>query len=216
MSAQPTPAELFASIDRSMKNLEASFVEGRQHAEAQASMLEGLQNCLAQLRASTPAPAFAHPADASRAFDLAAQIDALYVGQPLAAGSFDQRGKIQALLMQAGVAIAPAKVTLPRVSREIWPNGSATTVPAALRFLAEHDRPSGGSDHYNDEHLYQLAGEVEAAVRATQRFELRGGKVSWVTCPICREDDMRCVEEDEGQLIQCVNLGCPSNQVVRR
>lgn len=216
MSAQPTPAELFESIAITMKNLEVSFIEGRQHAGAQASMLEGLQNRLAQLQASTPAPAFAHPADAAHAFDLAAQIDALYVGQPLAAGSLEQRGKIQALLMQAGVAAAPAKVTLPRVSREIWPNGSATTVPAALRFLAEHDRPSGGSDHYNDEHLYQLAAEVESAVRATQRFEPRGGKVSWVTCPICQEDDMLCVEEDEGKLIQCVNLGCPSNQVTGR
>lgn len=42
-----------------------------------------------------------------------------------------------------------------------WPNGSNETVPKALRFLAEHERPIGGQQSFNSEHLYQLAAEIE-------------------------------------------------------
>lgn len=42
-----------------------------------------------------------------------------------------------------------------------WPNGCDKTVPAALRFLAENSRPSGGESLYNSAHLYQLADEIE-------------------------------------------------------
>jgi hypothetical protein len=42
-----------------------------------------------------------------------------------------------------------------------WFNNCNRTVPAALRYLAEHDRPSGGQDNFNSEHLYQLAEEIE-------------------------------------------------------
>lgn len=42
-----------------------------------------------------------------------------------------------------------------------WWNNCNETVPAALRFLAEHDRPDGGEQRYNSLHLHQLAGEIE-------------------------------------------------------
>lgn len=42
-----------------------------------------------------------------------------------------------------------------------WGNGCDKTVPAALRYLAENDRPSGGESSFNTAHLYQLAREIE-------------------------------------------------------
>lgn len=42
-----------------------------------------------------------------------------------------------------------------------WWNGCDREVPAALRFLANNERPSGGESRFNAEHLYQLAGEIE-------------------------------------------------------
>lgn len=48
-----------------------------------------------------------------------------------------------------------------------WYNGCNTSVPAALRFLANHDRPGGGESRFNSAHLIQLAGEIESmALRA--------------------------------------------------
>ncbi|WP_409264537.1 hypothetical protein [Pseudomonas sp. KCJK9000] len=42
-----------------------------------------------------------------------------------------------------------------------WWNGCDSSVPAALRFLANNERPIGGESRFNAEHLYQLAGEIE-------------------------------------------------------
>ena len=42
-----------------------------------------------------------------------------------------------------------------------WRNGCNETVPAALRYLAEHPRPIAGESWYNTAHLYQLAREIE-------------------------------------------------------
>ncbi|WP_164153487.1 hypothetical protein [Stenotrophomonas maltophilia] len=42
-----------------------------------------------------------------------------------------------------------------------WWNGCDKTVPAALRFLANHERPCGGESLYNSLHLMQLADEIE-------------------------------------------------------
>lgn len=42
-----------------------------------------------------------------------------------------------------------------------WPNECSRTVPEALRFLANHERPSGGEDRFNSLHLIQLASEIE-------------------------------------------------------
>lgn len=42
-----------------------------------------------------------------------------------------------------------------------WWNGCDRSVPAALRYLAEHDRPIGGEQRFNSAHLYQLAAEIE-------------------------------------------------------
>jgi hypothetical protein len=49
-----------------------------------------------------------------------------------------------------------------------WPNGSDETVPAALRYLADNPRPSAGEATYNSAHLFQLAEEVETAVKRTR------------------------------------------------
>lgn len=42
-----------------------------------------------------------------------------------------------------------------------WSNGCNQSVPRALRYLANHDRPIGGSSQFNGEHLLQLADEIE-------------------------------------------------------
>jgi hypothetical protein len=49
------------------------------------------------------------------------------------------------------------------ILEEGWPNGCERTVPAALRYLASHPRPSGGEENFNAAHLYQLANEIEVA-----------------------------------------------------
>lgn len=53
-------------------------------------------------------------------------------------------------------------------SSAIWPNGCDTTAPKALRYLASNPRPAGGESHYNSEHLLQIAGELDSAVRNTR------------------------------------------------
>lgn len=40
-------------------------------------------------------------------------------------------------------------------------NGCMESAAAALRFLADHDRPSGGCQSFNAEHLFQIAGELK-------------------------------------------------------
>lgn len=42
-----------------------------------------------------------------------------------------------------------------------WVNGCDQTVPQALRYLANHNRPAGGQELFNAEHLFQLADEIE-------------------------------------------------------
>ena len=42
-----------------------------------------------------------------------------------------------------------------------WYNGCDRTVPKALRFLANHERPAGGETPFNSAHLFQLADEIE-------------------------------------------------------
>ncbi len=53
--------------------------------------------------------------------------------------------------------------TQPAAAQEAvaWPNECSRTVPEALRFLANHERPSGGEDNFNSLHLIQLASEIE-------------------------------------------------------
>jgi hypothetical protein len=49
--------------------------------------------------------------------------------------------------------------------RDAFKNGCQETVPRALRYLAENERPIGGEQPFNSMHLYQLADEIEAAYR---------------------------------------------------
>lgn len=48
----------------------------------------------------------------------------------------------------------------------VWGNGCDKTVPAALRYLAENERPFGGESRFNAAHLYQLAREIELMAEA--------------------------------------------------
>lgn len=48
----------------------------------------------------------------------------------------------------------------------IWNNGCNKSVPAALRYLAENQRPIGGESSFNTAHLYQLAREIELMAEA--------------------------------------------------
>lgn len=43
----------------------------------------------------------------------------------------------------------------------VWWNHCDESVPAALRYLAEHERPAGGNSSFNSEHLHMLADEIE-------------------------------------------------------
>lgn len=43
----------------------------------------------------------------------------------------------------------------------VWVNHCNRTVPDALRYLANHPRPSGGEARFNAAHLFQLADEIE-------------------------------------------------------
>nr|WP_041165398.1 DUF551 domain-containing protein [Klebsiella variicola] len=47
-----------------------------------------------------------------------------------------------------------------------WGNGCDKTVPAALRYLAENERPFGGESRFNAAHLSQLAREIELMAEA--------------------------------------------------
>lgn len=42
-------------------------------------------------------------------------------------------------------------------------NCALETAPKALRYLAEHDRPSGGEQSYNSAHLHQIAQDLETS-----------------------------------------------------
>jgi hypothetical protein len=52
-----------------------------------------------------------------------------------------------------------------------WPNGCDGTIPSALRYLAGHPRPSGGESTYNSAHLFQLADEMDRAVRNSRKYQ---------------------------------------------
>ena len=72
----------------------------------------------------------------------------------------DQIVQAYALGMQASLAAASTSDAEPVK----WPNKCDESVPAALRYLAENSRPTGGEEPYNSAHLYQLAAEIEMMV----------------------------------------------------
>lgn len=61
-----------------------------------------------------------------------------------------------------------ARIALAAMDSEplAWGNGCDKTVPAALRYLAENERPIGGESSFNTAHLYQLAREIELMAEA--------------------------------------------------
>ncbi|KVP96635.1 hypothetical protein WJ97_12185 [Burkholderia ubonensis] len=69
---------------------------------------------------------------------------------------------------RAALKAARAVLDEAKASALDWSNGCDQTVPAALRYLANHPRPSGGEQTYNAEHLYQLAGEIESTAKGSR------------------------------------------------
>ena len=55
-----------------------------------------------------------------------------------------------------------------------FPNGLDQAVPEALRYLATHDRPSGGEQRFNAIHLYQLADEIEGFLKGLEKPQAQG------------------------------------------
>lgn len=67
-----------------------------------------------------------------------------------------------------------------------WGNGCDKTVPAALRYLAENERPFGGESRFNAAHLYQLAREIEFQPTTAPAKLARGNSGTTATCaPWC-------------------------------
>jgi len=62
--------------------------------------------------------------------------------------------------LRAALAAAEAQPAGEAVAVKWW-NGCDKTVPAALRYLADHERPRGGEQRFNSLHLLQLAEEIE-------------------------------------------------------
>jgi hypothetical protein len=50
--------------------------------------------------------------------------------------------------------------------KQPWPNNCNKSVPEALRFLANNERPVGGEQRFNSSHLLQLANEIESFYKA--------------------------------------------------
>lgn len=70
--------------------------------------------------------------------------------------------------MKHGESKELARMALSAMDSEpvAWGNGCDKTVPAALRYLAENERPFGGESRFNAAHLYQLAREIELMAEA--------------------------------------------------
>jgi hypothetical protein len=60
-----------------------------------------------------------------------------------------------------------------------WPNNCAQSIPRALRYLADHERPGGGEQDYNSAHLFQLADEME---RAAELIAELGKRTELLSC----------------------------------
>ena len=48
--------------------------------------------------------------------------------------------------------------------RLTWPNNCDRTIIAALTYLANNPRPTGGQEEFNAEHLLQLANELKSVI----------------------------------------------------
>lgn len=90
---------------------------------------------------------------------LSAAVHAIHNLKEYRAGNLPFPGEALAILDRFVSSVAQAAAT-----GSIWPNGCDRTAPAALRYLADNTRPAGGEQHYNTEHLLQIADELERAV----------------------------------------------------
>jgi len=95
---------------------------------------------------------------------------------PLTMSVYGTRTEIE-LERKRRADLAQRAASVPAQSGFKWPNGCDRTIPAALRYLAQNPRPSGGEDHYNGMHLMQLADEMERA--AKNAASVQGG-LDWL------------------------------------
>lgn len=81
-----------------------------------------------------------------------------------------------------------------------WGNGCDKTVPAALRYLAENERPFGGESRFNAAHLYQLAREIELMAEAPLYRHAQPASV--VQCPFpCGWDNLNKLAIQDAALV---------------
>ena len=102
-----------------------------------------------------------------------------------------------ASLCEGMIAASPYAVAVPVK----WWNGCDKTVPDALRYLAENERPIGGEERFNCAHLYQLADEIErmarlplytAPVPAAQGDALDAARYRWLRlCNLAKHPAVR-------------------------
>ena len=80
----------------------------------------------------------------------------------------DTYGAGSNVMLPAEEAEELARIALATMDSEpvAWSNGCNKSVPAALRYLAENQRPRGGESSFNTAHLYQLAREIELMAEA--------------------------------------------------
>ncbi|MBG2703596.1 hypothetical protein F1516_30755, partial [Klebsiella michiganensis] len=78
-----------------------------------------------------------------------------------------------------------ARIALAAMDSEpvTWSNGCDKSAPAALRYLAENERPSGGSSKFNTEHLYQLAREIELMAEESLYRHAQPAQISALKLP---------------------------------
>lgn len=75
--------------------------------------------------------------------------------------AFDEEEILKSVSSDELLSLACYRLAAHEQEQVEWRNGCNQTVPAALRYLAEHPRPIGGESRYNTAHLYQLAREIE-------------------------------------------------------
>ncbi|HFU4523185.1 hypothetical protein [Klebsiella variicola] len=97
-----------------------------------------------------------------------------------------------------------------------WGNGCDKTVPAALRYLAENERPFGGESRFNAAHLYQLAREIELMAEAPLYRHAQPAPI--VQCPYpCGWDALnKLAIQDAAFVALALVAGEPATESIRQ
>lgn len=92
-------------------------------------------------------------------------------------------------------------------------NGCETSAIEALRYLANNPRPKGGQEHYNAEHLLQIADELEASLKPQSKevrvtIEIKG------LDPLVVEYEKHDFMQERGLNYVYANPWCPATDIV--